>query len=351
MIRWNQLHEEVLTFARRRSQEEHSLGRLLLRVKKARLWQHLGLKSIYAYARSFMDLTTRQTKERLRVAMALKTLPKINATLAAGTIHWSAVRELLRVVTSENESQWLEQVADKSVDEIATMIDGTQRGDDPPDPKVPRRRRVILRMMPSVLALYREAQAKLREDSGGELSEEDGLMLMSRMVLGNVTSGTSAYQIQMTVCENCGSAAQKSGEHVFPVEPREVEQARCDAELIGADAPTVHPSTSDVREIVVGRQDGRCGLPGCQHEISPEVHVLPGEVDGTPDPDLRVALCPAHHAATHRGDLRAEGRWADDRCALSRRRRQSARRSPRRRRCGLDGRSQRRTAASGIQAA
>ena len=67
-----------------------------------------GFASFTDYVEHVLELTPRQTLERLRVAEALEGLPELNERFARGDVSWSKVRELTRVTTVESEVTWLE---------------------------------------------------------------------------------------------------------------------------------------------------------------------------------------------------------------------------------------------------
>ncbi|MBX3127633.1 MAG: hypothetical protein KF718_12995 [Polyangiaceae bacterium] len=59
-------------------------------------------------ARGCFGLGVRQTRERLRIGFALRTLPAIERAFVDGDLSYSRVREVTRVATTETELAWLE---------------------------------------------------------------------------------------------------------------------------------------------------------------------------------------------------------------------------------------------------
>jgi hypothetical protein len=311
---WEVVHREICSLGRKRAEHEHALGQALLRAQRARVWEALGMATLFEYAERFVGLRPRQTEERLRVAAALEDLPLLEAALWEGHLHYSAVRELTRVVRPETEEAWIEAVKGKTVNEIASMVSTRDLGDLPEDPerKEPRRHRVVLEVSAETYATYREAQAKLCRDSDASLSEEDGLLLMARAVLGGPNdAGRSSYQIRMTQCSTCLATEQEGKGAAIPVEAAVAEMASCDAQrYVGTEAATqkIPPTT---RRFVVARQNGRCAVPGCAIAVFTDAHHITFRSEGgTHDPDQLCVLCTAHHRAVHRGKLRIEGTWS-----------------------------------------
>src|SRR5678810_370878 len=106
-VEWELAHQELVSVGKARAQQEHALGRALLRALRADCWRPLGFGSFNEYAERFADLTGRQTEERLRVASALEFLPEMKAALAGARLHFSAVRELTRVAEADTEAEWI----------------------------------------------------------------------------------------------------------------------------------------------------------------------------------------------------------------------------------------------------
>jgi hypothetical protein len=165
---WEVVHGEICSLGRKRAGHEHALGRALLRAQRTRVWEALGMATLFEYAERFVGLRPRQTEERLRVAFALEDLPLLEAALWEGHLHYSAVRELTRVVEPDTEEAWIEAVKGKTVNEVARMVSTRDPGDLPEDPerKEPRRHRLVLEVSAETYATYREAQAKLRPTIG-----------------------------------------------------------------------------------------------------------------------------------------------------------------------------------------
>jgi len=58
-------------------------------------------------AACFFDLGARETRERVRIGRALRSLPQIEAAFIAGELSYSRVREVTRVARDETEAEWL----------------------------------------------------------------------------------------------------------------------------------------------------------------------------------------------------------------------------------------------------
>ncbi|MBK9032369.1 MAG: hypothetical protein IPL61_13835 [Myxococcales bacterium] len=285
------------------------------------LHRHFGYGSLLEYLERTLGYPPNVARERLRVADALAELPATAAALAAGTVPYSAVRELTRVATSGTERAWLDAMAGKTVREIEGAVAGRRPGDLPestPDP-AHRIHRLRLELSAATFALFLAARRALEETCGQPLTDDDLMAALCRGPLGDgshVGSATDqpAYQIAVTTCPDCGRAWQDAAGRTVEIAPAAVEQASCDAEVLGrvdGAEPAVATRTIPprVRRAVVRRDRGRCVVPGCRASRWLDVHHLrPRASGGSHLPENLAVVCTAHHAAIHDGRLVVTGR-------------------------------------------
>src|SRR5215813_1056095 len=93
---WLLAHDDLVSLGKSRAAHEHALCRALLRAFRAESWRPLGIATFIEYAERYVGLSARQTEERLRVGLALESLPRLAAALFEGRVCFSAVRELSR---------------------------------------------------------------------------------------------------------------------------------------------------------------------------------------------------------------------------------------------------------------
>ena len=304
------------------------------------------------YVERYLGYGVRNAQERLKVALALASLPVLEGALASGVLPFTAIRTLLRVVTPANERSWLAHCAKLSVHEIEEAVSGRDKGDDPTDPKQPDLELRTLRysdVRPSTMALEREALAKARTARGDYLSDDAflamvfGVFLEQARVAANAatdaatnatasaaasvdadvaadsaaSAGRARYQLAVTVCEVCDRAWRDSAGKRFALDGSELARARCDAQHIGSlDTELPARATQDVppriRRLVWRRDRGRCTLDGCRSAANLEIHHLVAREDGgTHEPSNLTLACDGCHAAIHRGLITVTGRAPD----------------------------------------
>ncbi len=231
-------------------------------------------------------------------------------------------RELTRVALAETEAEWLEVARGKTVHQLEALVAGKNPGDTPASASRTDARRHVLRfeVTPETLALFREAMSKLRR-AGIPSDDDSALMTMARQVLGGPSDeGRASYQIALSVCPECGKGRQHAGGELVAVGAEVVAMAKCDGQHLG---PIVTPSTNAdarvgvrakqtvtpaTRRGVLRRDHQRCSVPGCRNAAFLDLHhVEPRAEGGRHDADNLIALCGAHHRATHRGELIVAG--------------------------------------------
>jgi 5-methylcytosine-specific restriction endonuclease McrA len=217
---------------------------------------------------------------------------------------------------------------------------------------------------PETYALFREAMTQLRRQTGSTLDDDSALLLMARHVLGGPgDAGRASYQIALSVCTHCGSAAQQAGGRLVAVGADVIEQAHCDGQHLGYIATTAanenaaverhaqigaedHTHDGDahvgvgaeshshdaqarlraavnhvrpaprskqtippaLRRAALRRDHERCRVPGCSHATFLDLHhIVPRSEGGQHELENLITICGAHHRAAHLGKVLITG--------------------------------------------
>ena len=349
-------HRALSRLARERAAADAEEGRWLLSALRSAAHVHLGFASFGEYVERCFGHKPRSTQEKLRVAGALEELPVLGRALEQGTLHWSAVRELTRVAAPETERQWLEVARGKSVHQLEEVVAGKSPGDDPTSPSSPSERRHVLRfeVAPETFALFREALAALRRNTGA-LDDDSALLALARLALveWRARVGWRPDIVAMAHCDgqhlgyitprpvNDGTFAEGREPHRrahvgaglgttldaendsthAPVGPQvhaHAEGPSANAHVGGkvSSAPVVGPTLPRakqtippaLRRAVFARDHQRCRVPGCRNSTYLDVHHIQLRSEGgRNEADNLVTLCGAHHRAVHRGQLGIQG--------------------------------------------
>lgn len=323
---WKELHWRLRSLAQQRVALEAQEAGLLLEAEETRLHRRLGYSSFLEYMERELHYGPHAANERLRVARELRALPLIAEQFKSGELSFSAVRELTRVATPENEHLFLTKAHGKTARDVERMVAGLRRGDDPeakPNPDLIRR---FIRLEVSAVMYARYTRYRREIDRGREdqISDEDlcGYFLAEK-VTDEVTP--PRVQVAVTTCKSCKqSVISENGEHV-PIDAATAEFLTCDSTFIGdlesdeLTRPKDHIPAA-LRRKVMQRDGFACVVPGCRckHNLSVH-HGKERQFGGQHEMKNMYTLCDGHHLQDHRGRLFITGdapdltfTWAPD---------------------------------------
>jgi 5-methylcytosine-specific restriction endonuclease McrA len=367
---WVHAHAALSRLAQERAALDVEEGHWLLCAWRSSAHVHVGYASFSEYIGRLFGYSARTTQEKLRVAEALETMPRLASALEAGALSWCAAREVTRVAVVETEQAWLDAARGRTVRELEALVASRAPGDAPDAPAAERLRPRVLRfeVAADTFATFREAMQQVRRSADGGLDDDAVLLAMARKVLGGPRDeGRSSYQISLSVCEACGGGAQSAAGERVPVDAAVVAMAACDAQQLGELLPraagpraanenaslhgvsaaphqssdhahvgALNPRGNEVatdttalrraaatqvrsnsrakqtippalRRAVLTRDRRRCRVPGCTHATFVDVHhVQPRSEGGRNEASNLLVLCSAHHRAVHRGELLIE---------------------------------------------
>src|SRR5213078_700430 len=203
------------------------------------IWWPLGMVSALDYLERALGYAPRTAQDRLRVARALGTLPRLTSALTADELAFSAVRELTRVATPATEAAWIAAAIGKNLRQIEEIVADHHPGDRPDDPPDPTARTHVVRfeLAAETFALLRQARLVLDDEHGTHLSDDAFVAALCNGVLDGAPasepSGRAKFQIAVTVCQRCRRGWQQGAGAQIAIDPEAVDRAMCDAQHIG----------------------------------------------------------------------------------------------------------------------
>jgi 5-methylcytosine-specific restriction endonuclease McrA len=315
VVTWRVADETLRTLAGRRAGLDVEEAKWLVIAQRERVHVELGLGSFREYVERVLGYAPHTAIERIRVAEELVKLPALRAALAEGRCSYSALREVTRVATPENEAQWLAAIGGKSARDIEPMVRGRQKGDAPDAPRDPDLQPHVLRLEvpPEVFAMFREARKVFESERDERLDDAAVFAELCRRGLRGGDTTAPTHQIALMVCPECGAGSQDAAGRVVDVAPETVAIAECDAQRIGrVDGDVTQRLTTDIpaptRRAVERRDRGRCTVPGCGASRFLEIHhIVHVEHGGGHALRNLTLLCGAHHRRHHAGKLQILG--------------------------------------------
>ena len=310
----------------------------------------------------YCGISAGAAREKVRTALALKSLPLITEAFRTGEISYSKVRALTRVATPEREDVLLETALSCTASQVERIVRGCRRIEHLDDAELNRESRyldcywdeagnLVLRgRLPAEqgailkVALERardllcDADALLEDRDPFDVRMADALALMAEQWVdtGDTPNTADRYQIHVHVdvdtlvddAENAMTRTENGGNQDSNVEggsviaPETVKRLACDGTFvrhleqqgqtldIGRKTRVVPASMRRA----LRRRDGGCRFPGCSHSRYVDAHHIVAWANGGETKlDNLVLLCRRHHTFVHEGGYHTEHRRAGER--------------------------------------
>ncbi|MGE0193494.1 MAG: AAA family ATPase [Planctomycetota bacterium] len=310
-----------------RTASNRILAFYLLEMQRSRAYQAFGCASTFHYALEKLHLEDRRVRELLAAALALETLPDIDAALCKGELTWTQVLHLVKVATPTCEAEWPELARTSTYAALRMKAKTTRKGHPPrkdgdqkglPEIRFP----LAVDMDPLTWARWEAARAKLSAEIGAPLDGKGTLAAMIDLVLATDADGTvpgrkrvdgSGFVVHVHTDAGSGLSVETS-EGLVPLgdDPGLVAALRCEAQVVSEDAPGCDtplpngPTPPWMRRQVLARDGHRCR--NCRTRTDLNAHHIVFREDGGPTvPANLVALCLRCHGLVHARLLEAVG--------------------------------------------
>jgi hypothetical protein len=324
----------------------------LIREFDARGGWNTGFRSCAAWLSWRVGLDLGAARERVRVARALGTLPRLAQALARGELSYAKVRALTRVATPETEERLLAVGRAGTADHVERIVRGWRRVDRLAEAREEARRHqsralhvyqgedgmvtIRGRLAPEVGAVLVQALAAAREalyqhargkDAGagpGDVSAEtptmaqqqaDALALVAETALHHgIDPGAPGerYQVVVHVDAEVLADADEPGQSVLEdgarVPAGTSQRLACDASRVvmqhGLDGRVVEVA-AQTRTIppalrrALHHRDRGCRFPGCGVRFGQGHHIRHWAQGGPTTLSNLALLCRRHHRAVH----------------------------------------------------
>jgi Domain of unknown function (DUF222)/HNH endonuclease len=339
---------------------EAATARLLALIREfdARAGWNTGFRSCAAWLSWRVGLDTGAARERVRVARALGTLPRLADALARGELSYAKVRALTRIATSETEERLLAVGRTGTASHVERIVRGWRRVDQAAEAREAARQHagrglqvfedgdgmivVRGRLTPEVGALLRRALESGREmlyqrAQRDALAEEaapadgppthaqqqaDALALVAESALHHsLDPGAPGERYQVVVHVDAPALADPAqpGQSVLEdgvrVSAETSRRLACDASRvvlrhdgagrvveIGARTRTIPPA---LRRVLQQRDRG-CRFPGCGVRVAQGHHLRHWAQGGPTTLSNLALLCRRHHRAVHEEGYQVE---------------------------------------------
>ncbi len=291
-------------------------------IMRRQLYREFGHSSINQYAAERLGFSKSRTRDFVRLAQQLETLPRVKAAVADGSLGYTKAREIVGVATPNTEATWLE-IAQRSRRELVAEVKRVKaaaqvnpaQGELLPEcttviapTELPVR--FMVEMTPEQEARRAALVEKLHKLGGAPANRAELLLeALAALVEAKGPRGplASVPPVQIHVHEDASSGRMtiESVAGRRDVSAADTARFRCDAAVHrtgGRNSTTIPPR---IRREVLARDRHRCRAPGCGRTRFLEVHhLIPRERGGTNNAGNLVTLCAACHRLWHEKGMR-----------------------------------------------
>jgi hypothetical protein len=357
----DRLGDEIAELSAHLDAATHRLLSLIRAFDAGSGWHTHGALSCAAWLSWRIGLDLCAAREKVRVARALGSLPRIDDAFRRGQISYSKVRALTRVATAENEASLLEMAHPATAAQIERICRGYRRalngilGELPCDDESQRwvrdrstesgMIRIEAQLPPEEAAVVLKAIERARErawqvgrdsaessspppggspgrDERRKLGRADALVAVAEDYLA-ASAVPGGPPVEIVVHVEADALARSASAEVGTLDdgtslpPATVERLACDAAVV-----TVVEEGRGV-PLDVGRRrrtipaalrralqlrDRGCIYPGCENRRVDGHHVTPWSRGGATKLGNLASLCRRHHRYVHELDFRIEPR-------------------------------------------
>ena len=310
-------------------------------------WVRWGLKNCAEWLAWRCDFSMTTAREKVRVAHALKTLPRLSHAFASGELTYSKVRSLTRVANRENEAALLEFALLHTATNVAERCRELHCGSDDSTDSAARAyanrslrvhrdsRRGIMTITVELPLdtgeLVEKALDKARDDeslgtpdlveSAWSTRQADAMVNMaSEYLSGARNDGHSNDNYLVTVHVDQSALAGGDGRSAMPIES--VKRLCCDGQAVAITEDVKGEPLSIGRKTRIvptaiqralrARDKNCCTVPGCgNRRFLHSHHVEHWSNGGNTSLDNLMLLCTKHHTLVHEGGFRIEKDFQD----------------------------------------
>ena len=344
----DELDQQILTLSTRINATTCELLVAVREFDERAGWLKWGLSNCAEWLAWRCDLSMSTAREKVRVAHALKTLPKMSALFRSGDLSYSKVRHLTRVAHRANEDELVAFALRRTAVTVAercrelrcgdvASIDTAARAYANRSLRVRRDRERNMMVISVELPLdtgelFEKALDKARDDKAVEIPDLTDASWSTRqadafvdMVNGYLSgqSGKSDENYVVTVHVDEAALSGRGGRSAVPIES--VKRLRCDNHAV------VITETKDGQPLSIGRKsrivpkaierairtrdNNCCVFPGCENRRFLHCHHVEHWANGGETSlENLMLLCTKHHTLVHEGGFRIEKNFLDNWC-------------------------------------
>ena len=118
---FEKLHEKAIE-EERFKQAESELISILQEIDEQKTFRLLGYSSLFQYAVAGLKISENEAYTLITVSRKSKQIPELKQAISIGKINTSQARRITAVITSKNQTEWIEKAATLSRRELEKEI-------------------------------------------------------------------------------------------------------------------------------------------------------------------------------------------------------------------------------------
>jgi hypothetical protein len=225
-------------------------------------------------------------REKVRVARALGTLPRLAQALARGELSYAKVRALSRVATPETEERLLALGQAGTAEHVERIVRGWRRVD-----RNAEAREAAARHRKRVLSVYRDEDGMVAVR--GRLEPEVGELLIQALNAAR----EALYQRTRRTFADAGNVSAETSRRLACDASRVVMQHARDGRVVEVAART--RTISPALRRALHHRDHGCRFPGCHVRFGQGHHIRHWAQGGPTTLSNLAMLCRRHHRTVH----------------------------------------------------
>jgi hypothetical protein len=340
------LGDEIAELAAHLDAATHRFLSLIARFDESGGWADQGALTCAHWLCWRVGLELGAAREHVRVAKALRELPRIDDALRLGQISYSKVRALTRVASAENEAELLAMAGASTASQLERICRGYRRvlrhaselrPEDEAELRWVRQRetetgfvRFDIQLRPDEAAILtralQAASSRAWTDekvsagtSSASLRRADALVAVAESYLSGQHDSAPPVEVVVHVEASDGAGTLDDG---TALSRETTERLTCDAAIVTVredsrgnvvDVGRRRRSIPTMLRRALRLRDRGCRFPGCTNRLVDAHHVTPWARGGSTTLANLCSLCRRHHTFVHEHGFRIEcgeaGNW------------------------------------------
>ena len=287
------IHQNALQSARAYKKSEHSLLCAIQQVDAKKVYFKYGFKNLFEYGTRCLKLSEGTVYSFIRVAKKSVEIPEIKRAIEQGELTLSHAKTLTRVITEENQEEWLTKAKNMSVRQLEAEVAKKN-----PDTEIREKLKTVSENRIKLECGISPETEKLIQRA------KDILCQRTQEPLNLEKTIEQVFQDFIRKNDPLVKKTQKATLAKFGEGNRAAEKVST-WENLDSNPNIAKPPTTAMKNFILRRDECQCqgvdpfGNPCLERKWLDVHHVLPRSQGGTNTTKNLITLCRGHHRLLH----------------------------------------------------